>query len=158
MPVWLSDALCRLTTGGGFATRELYTDREEAIFEAQRPGILNSITELAVRGDVLDRSIILYLPQISSSARRRESEIWEDFAVAKPMILGGLLDAVSCAIVNQGEIAFPELPRMADFAAWATAAAPALGLKKGTFIAAYALNRQASNDLLFRHRWWWILS
>ena len=30
----LSNALCRLATGGGFATRELYTDADEAIFDA----------------------------------------------------------------------------------------------------------------------------
>jgi hypothetical protein len=36
----LSDALCRLATGGGFATRQLYTDDEEIIFSAKRPIIL----------------------------------------------------------------------------------------------------------------------
>lgn len=35
---WLSDALCRLTFGGGFGTRQLYTDEEEIIFQAQRCG------------------------------------------------------------------------------------------------------------------------
>jgi putative DNA primase/helicase len=33
---WLSDALCRLATGGGFATRMLHTDHEEMIFEGAR--------------------------------------------------------------------------------------------------------------------------
>ena len=37
IPHWLSDALCRLATGGGFSTRELYTDSEEVLFDAQRP-------------------------------------------------------------------------------------------------------------------------
>jgi hypothetical protein len=40
---WLSDALCRLATGGGFSTRELYTDSDEVIFDAMRPVILNGI-------------------------------------------------------------------------------------------------------------------
>jgi hypothetical protein len=56
---WFSDALCRLATGGGFSTRELYSDAEEMIFEVQRPVILNGIEEVATRGDLLDRSIIL---------------------------------------------------------------------------------------------------
>jgi hypothetical protein len=34
---WLSDALCRLATGGGFATRELYANDEEVLFDAKRP-------------------------------------------------------------------------------------------------------------------------
>ena len=34
---WLSDALCRVSTGSGFATRELFTDADEAIFSVQLP-------------------------------------------------------------------------------------------------------------------------
>jgi hypothetical protein len=40
IPQWLSDALCRLSTGGGSATRELHTDNEEILFDATRPIIL----------------------------------------------------------------------------------------------------------------------
>src|SRR5437667_12134418 len=43
IPAWLSDALCRLATGGGFATRELYSDDNERIFSAQRLIILTGI-------------------------------------------------------------------------------------------------------------------
>ena len=43
LSTWLSDALCRLATGGGFSTRELYTHDEEKLFDAQRPVILNGI-------------------------------------------------------------------------------------------------------------------
>ena len=31
MPTWLSDGLCRLATGGGMATRQLYTDDDEKL-------------------------------------------------------------------------------------------------------------------------------
>jgi hypothetical protein len=37
LPHWLSDARCRLATGGSFAVRQLYTDDEEVLFEASRP-------------------------------------------------------------------------------------------------------------------------
>jgi hypothetical protein len=40
---WLSDALCRLSTGGGFSTRELYSDDDEMIFNATRPMILAAL-------------------------------------------------------------------------------------------------------------------
>ena len=43
MPSWLSDALCRLATGGGFATRALYTNEEEVILDAQRPTVVTGI-------------------------------------------------------------------------------------------------------------------
>ena len=34
---WLSDALCRVASGSGLGTRQLYTDDEEMIFNFQRP-------------------------------------------------------------------------------------------------------------------------
>jgi hypothetical protein len=43
LPSWLSDTLCRLASGGGFAVRQLYTDQDEVLFEAARPIILNGI-------------------------------------------------------------------------------------------------------------------
>jgi hypothetical protein len=39
------------------------------------------------------------------------------------------------------------LPRMADFALWATAGEQALGLAEGAFITAYSGNRQGANEL-----------
>jgi hypothetical protein len=44
---WLSDAMCRLSTGGGFSARELYTDSDEVLFDATRPLILNGIADVA---------------------------------------------------------------------------------------------------------------
>jgi hypothetical protein len=63
IPQWLSDALCRLATGGGFSTRELYTDTEEVILDLTRPVILNGIDHLAERPDLADRAIILNFAQ-----------------------------------------------------------------------------------------------
>jgi hypothetical protein len=56
MPLWLSDAICRLATGGGFSVRQLYTDQDEILFDAQRPVILNGIE------NVVDRPISLIAP------------------------------------------------------------------------------------------------
>ncbi len=33
----MSDAMCRLATGGGLGTRQLYTDDGEVLFDAKRP-------------------------------------------------------------------------------------------------------------------------
>src|SRR5262249_14813488 len=41
LPSWLSDPLCRLTSGGAFSTRRLFTDQDEILFAAARPIILN---------------------------------------------------------------------------------------------------------------------
>ena len=147
IPSWLSDSLCRLATGGGFATRELYANDEEVLFDAMRPVLLNGIEELATRGDLLDRAIVLNLPTIPEDRRRSEAEIWRDFEEARPTILGAILNAVSYALRNLDSVRLEKLPRMADFALWATAAESALGLAPGAFMAAYTGNREAANDL-----------
>jgi hypothetical protein len=142
---WLSDAFCRLATGGGFATRALYTDDEETIFEAQRPLLLTGIEELATRGDLLDRSLLLYLPRLWEY--RTEAEFWSEFEEARSRILGTLLDAVVVALRRQSEVDPGRLPRMADFARWVYAAEPALGWSEGSFLDAYLDKRSHAHEL-----------
>jgi hypothetical protein len=147
LPVWLSDALCRLATGGGFTTRALYSDDEEMIFDAQRPVMLNGIEDLATRGDLLERAIVLYLPRIRAESRQTEKAFWREFDAARGSILGALLDAVVMALRNVDSTELAQLPRMADFATWVTAAAPALGWGPGAFMGAYGGNQETANDL-----------
>jgi hypothetical protein len=143
---WLSDCLCRLSTGGGFSTRTLFQDDEETIFDAKRPVLLNCIDEVVTRSDLLDRCVILNLPRIDTQKRIPEATLDRQFNAALPSILGGLLTAVSTALRNESGISLSSLPRMADFAIWATAAEPALGLKDGEFMQAYTANRAAGNE------------
>src|SRR5262249_36836984 len=124
---WLSDALCRLATGGGFSTRELYTDADEILFDAMGPAVLNGIEDLATRGDLLKRSIILTLETISDSQRRTEGDFWREFEVARPRILGALFDVVAAGLKALPTVKLTSLPRMADFARWVRACEPALG-------------------------------
>lgn len=91
LPPWLSDALCRLSTGGGLLVRELYTDADEVIFDAQRPVVLTGITELATRSDLLDRALMIALPRIQDEDRLPEEVFWDRFDRVKPRILGALL-------------------------------------------------------------------
>jgi hypothetical protein len=143
----LSDALCRLSTGGGFGTRALYTDDEEIIFEAKRPVILTGIEELAVRGDLLDRALIIDLPHIPEKHYQSEEQFWRKYENKRPQLLGALLTAVSAALSKQSEVSSDRLPRMADFAKWVSAAEPALAWERGTFLRAYLANRKAANEL-----------
>jgi len=144
---WLSDCLCRLCTGGGFSTRTLYSDAEETIFQAQRSVILNGIEELATRGDLLDRCIVLDLPRIEEAERMDEHRFIIEFEAARAKLFGALLDAVSAAIRNHDSVVLDEMPRMADFARWVTAAEPQLGWKPGGFLSAYQNNRRRANEL-----------
>src|SRR5262245_1396230 len=74
LPAWLSDALCRLATGGSFAVRQLYTDDEEVLFQAARPLLVNGIEDVISRADLADRGIFLTLAPIGERQRRSEAE------------------------------------------------------------------------------------
>ncbi len=140
LPSWISDTLCRLATGGGFAVRRLFTDQEEVLFEAARPVILNGIEDVVTRPDLADRALFLTLESIPEERRRPEAELWADFEAERPRILGVLLDAVVQGLKQLPETRLEKLPRMADFALWATACETAFW-PAGTFWSAYCGNR-----------------
>jgi hypothetical protein len=140
LPDYISDGICRLSTGGGFATRQLYTNTDEVILDVTRPVILNGIEHLADRHDLQDRAIILELPCISPSARRPESDLWTEFDLVLPGTLGALCDAVRSALRNRSDFKLEGLPRMADFATWVSAAEDALPWQSGGFLKAYRDN------------------
>jgi hypothetical protein len=140
LPAWISDTLCRLTTGGGFAVRQLYSDQDEVLFDAARPVILNGIEEIVTRPDLADRAVFLTLEPIPEENRRPEAELWAAFEAERPRLLGVLLDAVVEGIKRLPDTHLEKLPRMADFALWATACETALW-SAGTFWSAYCGNR-----------------
>ena len=140
---WISDTLCRLATGGGFAVRQLYTDQDEVLFDAARPVILNGIEDIVERPDLADRGLFLTLEPIPEERRRPEAELWAAFDDERPRILGALLDAVVEGLKRLPETRLPKLPRMADFAMWATACETAIW-PAGTFWSAYCSNRDAA--------------
>jgi hypothetical protein len=144
----LSNAFCRLATGGGFATRELFSDDGECIFDAQRPVIVNGIAEVVTKSDLLDRAILVYLPTIPKGKRWKKRVLNRKFIEAQPLILGALLSAVSAGLrrMNEG-IELDEWPRMSDFAEWAIACEAALGFQSGDFIKAYTKNIERADDL-----------
>jgi len=140
LPAWISDTLCRLATGGGFAVRQLYTDQDEVLFDAARPVILNGIEDIVTRPDLADRAVFLMLEPIPEERRRPEAELYAEFEAARPRILGVLLDAVVEGLKRLPETRLEKFPRMADFALWATACETALW-PAGTFCSAYSGNR-----------------
>src|SRR5262249_9334909 len=143
----LSDAFCRLATGASFGLRQLYTDADEVLFQAARPILLNGIEDIISRPDLAERALFLILPPIADQHRRSERQIWRDFELARPRILGSLLDAAAHGLRNVPAIHLEQLPRMADFAVWATACETAFW-PRGTFARAYQANRRAATEEL----------
>jgi hypothetical protein len=146
VPGWLSDSLCRLASGGGFATRALYSDQERLVLHACRPVILNGIDDFVRKGDLIDRCVFLHLPAIEPTGRREEDEFWRAFHEAQPRILGGLLDAVAAGLRTLPTVHVAALPRMADFARFGEAVGRGLRWTEGEFLAAYAENRREATS------------
>ena len=112
----LSDALCRLSTGGGFSTRMLFENDEEMIFDAMRPMIITGIEEIATRGDLIDRSL---LAQSADNPRRpaaTRSELLSEFDAVRPRVFRTcwMPLPVLSEISLVHKVRPP--PRMADFA------------------------------------------
>ncbi|HNT73250.1 MAG TPA: hypothetical protein PKK92_09360, partial [Methanothrix sp.] len=141
LPGWLGDALCVVSTGGGLSCRELYTDSEEALFDLQRPIVLNGIDALTTRGDLLGRAIVLHLPRIKDEDRMTEKVMLAELDRIRPGVLGAVLDVVSSGLRELPNVELPSKPRMADFAEWVTACEGGLGLEPGEFMAAFEANR-----------------
>lgn len=145
LSAWISDSLCKLATGGGFTTRQLFSDMDEVQFKACRPMILNGIGEVVERPDLADRSLFMTLQPIPDEKRRPEKEFWYAFEAELPGILGALLDGLVTGLVRQASIQLPRLPRMADFALWSAACETAYW-PQGTFLRAYESNRGEAID------------
>jgi len=136
LPTWMSNALCRISTGGGYATRLLYSDDDEAIFDVRIPVILTGIGNYITRSDLADRSLRFVLEAIPDTARRSDNEFWEAFDAAHPRIFGVLLDGVVRGLNEFANVNLERKPRMADFAIWGVACEGAFW-EKGTFMRAH---------------------
>ncbi len=145
-PDWVSDSLCRASTGEGVSKRRLYTDDEDVIYAYKRIVGINAISNPARRPDFLDRSIIVNLQRIRDKDRQSEKILREELTRELPGILGGCFDALVHAMKMYPKMDLPELPRMADFAQWGAVIADTWG-KKGEFWKAYQTNIAELNTL-----------
>jgi Domain of unknown function (DUF3854) len=146
LPGWLSDALCRLSTGGAFSTRELYSDDEETTFNAKRPLVLNGIEDFVTRADLLERSLLIEHPSIKREKRRPESKLWAEFDRLAEGLLGAIFDYVAGGMRELPGLELSELPRMADFALFAVACEKARVGNGDKFLAAYLENQAGAHE------------
>lgn len=116
LPDWLSDALCRASTGDGDVRRRLYTDGDLHVISFRRVVILNGIDLGAVRDDLADRLVTVDLHRIEETARARDDDLTQRWQAAAPLILGGLLDLTARVLAILPSVHLERSPRMADFA------------------------------------------
>src|SRR5215217_7354236 len=129
---WLSDAMCRISTGSAFTKRTQYTNRDREIFKAAQPQVLNGIADVVRRDDIIARGLMVTLPTLEE--HREKSAVWADFFKARPKILGALYSAAAAGLASEkrSEEVETVAHRMADFTRWGVRAEAALGLTPGT--------------------------
>ena len=144
IPPDISDALCRAVTGDSWVTRSLFTDSEVSSITYQRIVCMDGIDLGVLRGDFLDRAVILTLEPIPDEERRTlftwnsgALGVRDIFAEKHPRLFGVLLDALVGIIAGLEHVQASALPRMADAALLLAAMDHTLGTDSvGEYLAA----------------------
>ena len=151
MPDYISDVLCRISTGQGFRTRELYSNTSEVILKIQKSIIINGINLPGYKPDFLDRSVPILLRPIFGDGRLTENEIRQRVQELLPKARGYLLSIIPRAIQLYPDVEkelMGKLPRMADFVIWAECGLRALGFPPNAFFDAYQqVKKRETEDL-----------
>ena len=108
------DAFSILATGGGMATRKLYSTTEEEAFNSMSPVLINGISELVTRADLADRTISISLSKITKYIT--ESDLEKAWDADYPKITGALYSLLSETLAELPAVQIDKPPRMADFA------------------------------------------
>jgi len=133
---WLSDALCRLATGGSISFRKHHSNDEQVVFTAIRPMIVTSIVDVADRADLLSRSFLAELLPLPEGQRLSRDVFWKEWEDERPRFLAELLQLVCCAMGNLPKGRLCHQHRMTDFVRIGQAMGPAAGFTAEQFAAA----------------------
>lgn len=137
---WLSDAFCKIATGGGMSLRKLFTDDSEIYFEAIKPLLLNGIDEVVKRPDLASRAIIVALPSLAETDRIDTQQFREYFEACRPIAVGALLDLMARALSRLPTLKTERLSRMTGFCRIGIAIEDVFG-PPGCFMDAFDANR-----------------
>jgi 5S rRNA maturation endonuclease (ribonuclease M5) len=140
----MQDALCILSTGGGFAKRKLYSDSDETVIDVKRPIILNGISASITAQDLIDRTISIETPIIHE--RQETSHLWKQYGNSHRSILGGLLNIFCSALKKLPGIKVPKEnhARLIEFIRLGMAVAESMGESNINFIHEFNASRQES--------------
>ena len=143
----MSDMLCGLCTGFGYAKRELYSDFRQASVNIHRPLLINGISGAVRQDDLIDRSIRVELPPLEAGRRAGEKELADKFETDAPEIMAGLLDLFSRALAVLPNVNVENPPRMVDFARLCKAVDEVYGWQKESLVDAFRQNQMDSLGL-----------
>ena len=140
LPDYISDIICRLTTGQGFRTRELYTNTGEVILKLKRPIIINGINRASYKPDFIDRECPIHLGVMPESRRMTDADIRAKAEALIPKVRGFIISIIPKAMELYSQVESElrgKLPRMADFVIWGECGIRAMGFPAMSFYNAY---------------------
>jgi hypothetical protein len=116
LPSWLSDAMCRASTGDAYAARALYTDDGLIVRSFRRAVAFTAIGLNVIRGDLADRMVAVQVPRFGTTGRVTDAVLDAELRTVLPGAFGELLDLAVATLQRMTSMSRPDRsPRMADF-------------------------------------------
>lgn len=110
----LSDFFCRLSTGGSFQTRKLFSDSKTLTLTYHKPTILNGLLNFVSKADLRSRVLSIKTKDLSDK-RISEKDLWIGFNSELPFIMGGLY-SLCCEVLKVVDMQnYQTDQRMVDF-------------------------------------------
>lgn len=129
----VADRLCQMSTGGGFTKRKLYSDCDEILLKLQNPVMLNGISFIPDRPDLLERSILIDLPPLTGKWGLKD-KLMQEFDKCLPEILGALYTLISIALRELPITVLKKSQRLGESALFVSAAEKGLNWEEGTIL------------------------
>ena len=124
------DLLCQVSTGSAYVKRTSHTDADETVLQALRPQIINGITPMATRMDLIDRCISVELNTLSNNLRKSKNALVQKYTEAHPRILGALFQVIADALKELPNIQLKAPPRLVDFGMMGEAVGRVIGCQQ----------------------------
>ena len=140
-----SDILCQAVTGIASSKRTLYTNSDDSLMQFKRCIALNGISQVAVRSDLLNRTLLQQHDPIPPTEKKGEQELFKQLGGMMPELLGYIFD-VLVKVLKQGLVEVKNKPRMADYATWCETISRCMGNPENAFMDAYTANIEMQTD------------
>jgi hypothetical protein len=129
-----------VATGDGNVKRSLFTTRDLAVFRGARPVLVNGITDVVTRDDLLDRSLIIHVEKPEET--KTDDELEDKFKELWPRVFGAVCFCIMEALDGHADANVNRSIRMLQAARWASAAEVAAGFDTGAVEQAYMAARE----------------
>jgi hypothetical protein len=134
----MNDFFCQSIDGMGYSSRRLFTNASEFSLSLCRPYIFTSRLPVVTYPDLLERTIVLDVPNFGEKETRlAPDKYWPEFDKYYEDIWGGILDLVVIGMRNKDKHEVRGNPRMKSFVQFAMALEETVGMKKDTFLPLY---------------------